>query len=364
MTSKQKIAILNSRQGLHPCRSHQWVQQTLQLLEHIKNLNPLIVSSIGMTTWDIVTIISRNLDFKIELHVLLPKNTQELEYKNYLINEFNLNQLKTSFIYYENLTKIDFQNQRDTSIIETADTLFPISIRKNGNLENIILQNSTKVDRSFQTKYQKLKVKHAYDLLNVKLTEEIDTMPNDYYIHWTKSPKDKWSFESYYNYYNAILHSDYYPRTAFQTLQNIVHSKTIFASATHMPKNTPTVSFTSLSPIDTIPLFKWRSRYQEMSFEPYGIGINKYSSYAKFIKEVIYYDKKEASNIFSDKSKIWRSQSQGIYTSWETEHELRQLGDFSLQNIPKSDMILFTRYKKEADQLEQSTGIKSISFLN
>ena len=358
----QKVSIINSRQGLHPCRSDAWVHQTVKALDSLKNLQPLIVSSIGMSTWDFLTVSASNLNFAMELHLHLPTNLNKHETKNNIITEYNLNPDKLYFVFYENISKKEFQTKRDHAIIKSVDKIFPISIRKDGNLEKLILHNKNKIDSSFQITHKKPTTTLAYNLDNVLFTEQIKLISNDYIIHWTKTPRNKWHFETLYSYYNAILQSDNYPRTAFYALQNIITEKSIIASKTHMPKNIPTVSFTSLSPLEMIPLFKWRSRYQEMSFEPYGIGIDKNSPKANEIMEVIYYDKNEADLIFSDENKIWRSQSKGVYTHWETEHELRYLGDFNLEDIPTSDLILFTRYKKEADQLEQSTGIQTISF--
>lgn len=363
MSTKQKIAILNSRQGLYPCRLHNWIQQTVKALNSIQLSQPIILSSIGMSTWEILTIAASELQLQIEIYIQIREKQTEQEVIADTISEYNLNSKLVSFVSIFEDSDKEFQKKRDMSIISSANTIYPISVRSNGNLEKLFIENKIEVNNSYNTAYEKRKGKIAYTLDSSMLSKEIQNISDDYIIHWTKTSKDKWHHERQSDYYSDVLHSDNYPRKAIDTLNNILKLKTIYATPTHMPQNIPTVSFTSLTPQQMIPLFKWRSRYQEMSFEPYGIGIKKNIAVSKKIQEVLYYEKSDSHNVLNSNSDVWLTQSKGMYTNWESENEFRHLGDFHFAEINKNDIILFTRYKKEADQLYKLTGFQSISFL-
>ncbi len=360
--SSTKIAILNSRQGLYPCRLHEWVKQTLKVLHSLRKSETIIVSSIGMSTWDIVTIIASKLQLRLELHIQQSENISDENMKNIIVREYNLNSSLVSFIMIDKNEYNKFQIARDISILDSAERLIPISVRPNGNLEKLLLTHDKKTDNSFQLPYKKKRDKISYTLKENESNPIIRTIKDTYICHWTRTSKSKYNHEREYDFYNKILQSDLYPRTAIQNLLHIIEHQTIYATATHMSQNIPTVSFTSLTPIEMIPLFKWRSRYSEMSFEPYGIGIKKEVTFSNNIQEVIYYDKTQ-KNIFTESDEeIWLTQSNGIVTNWEKECELRHLGNFNFSNISVENILLFTRYKKEASQLHELTGYKTISF--
>lgn len=363
MPTTQKIAILNSRQGLYPCRLHDWIQKTLEALTVLQDSQATLLSSIGMSTWEILTTASSKLQLKLELFIQIKNKQTKEELAEQIISEYNLNSKYISFqCIHENSNKV-FQSKRDNAIISSADIIFPISIRKKGNLEKHIFTHNQKVNNAFQIDYKNRKDKIAYTLDRCNLSTEIQNIPDNFIIHWTKTSKTKWCYERQYDYYTDILLSDKYPRSAFDSLTNIVNLKTIFATPTHMPQNIPTVSFSSLTPIDMVPLFKWRSRYQEMSFEPYGIGIKKKIAAKRNIQKVLYYDKNKSDKISIESNKVWLTQSKGVHTNWESENEYRHLGDFHFEDIDQQNIILFTRYKTEADQLHRLTGIRTISFI-
>ncbi len=362
MPAKQKIALLNSRQGLYPCRLHSWIQQSLKTLLHVQSSQPIILSSVGMSTWDLITIAASKLKLQLELHIQIKDSQIEEEMIGSIITEFNLNRELVSFRFISDHSKKQFQTLRDKAITSSADKIFPISIKQNGNLAKLISQHKNKIDNTFNTTYEPRKEKVAYTLNIDNTNPDIPKITDEYIIHWTKSSKDKYSFERYYDYYTDILQSDNYPRKAFNTLINILQMKRIVASSTHMPQNIPTVSFTSLHSIQMIPFFKWRSRYREMSFEPYGVGIKKEIAIKENIRKVFYYDKDIQNNLSDKKPEVWLTQSRGLHTNWESEKEYRHLGDFDLNNIDKENIVLFTRYKKEADYLLKLTGLQTISF--
>ena len=107
-----------------------------------------------------------------------------------------------------------------------------------------------------------------------------------------------------------------------------------------------------------LPLMKWRSRYRQMSFEPYGIGIEKTTAIQLGIVPVHYYRKKE----YPKDKPPWQLQSQGMKTDWKQEAEYRYPGDFNLSDIEPKKVAYFCHTRDEADFIEKSFGIRSYAF--
>jgi hypothetical protein len=128
-----------------------------------------------------------------------------------------------------------------------------------------------------------------------------------------------------------------------------------------MPEQTATVSFTGLSPIEALPLMRWRARYRRMSFEPYGIGIDRSIAVEHGIDEVQYHGLCEYPA--SDVPRRWLLQSVGREGDWRQEREYRHLGDFDLHRVPREGVVLFCHHADEVDLLKRETELRVIPFL-
>jgi hypothetical protein len=154
-----------------------------------------------------------------------------------------------------------------------------------------------------------------------------------------------------------MLSSNTWPREALATLKRIIQSGKILASSRHMPGKVPTVSFSSLTPLEVIPLIRWRARYAEMSFEPYGIGIERTTALESGVRPVIY-----GANADTADCENWLCQSPGNITDWRNEKEYRCLGDFQLDALPSDKLTLFCRFAEEVEALERKFGVKTYWF--
>ncbi len=103
---------------------------------------------------------------------------------------------------------------------------------------------------------------------------------------------------------------------------------------------------------------KWRARYAEMSFEPYGVGIRKEKASKLGIRPVIYYEGAKPAEFASTP---WLCQSVGTKTDWRQEAEYRHHGDLTLDISPQ-DIVLFCKTAKEANQLKLEFGIPAINL--
>jgi hypothetical protein len=192
--------------------------------------------------------------------------------------------------------------------------------------------------------------------------ENITNTGREYLIHWTRAVNGAWPTERAIDYYRALLASDSYPRDALNTLCNILRAGVVKASGRHMPGSEPTVSFTGLSPCDALPLMRWRARYREMSFEPYGIGVRRGRAHELGVRPVEYYQGKRPSE--KHESHLWLTQSLGEKGDWGREEEYRHLGDFPIANLDRDDLICFCRTGEEATALEREFGIRAVAFLS
>ena len=98
-----------------------------------------------------------------------------------------------------------------------------------------------------------------------------------------------------------------------------------------------------------------------MSFEPYGIGIERDTALSAGIRQVYYYT---ALDRDSPQNERWLRQSAGEKSDWRREKEYRIRGDFDLSRIARDKLLLFCRYRSEVAQIEGATGIRTVSFLS
>jgi len=252
---------------------------------------------------------------------------------------------------------------RDRYIISCAGTLFPIAVRAGGNMDKLIAQREAegiRVNRQFQTVYQKRHIPMAYHLDEKALLSKMSELDEPYLIHWTRAVNGPWPTEKRIDYYRAIAQADVYPRSAFDTLKNILTQKLIYGSSKHKAGKIASVSFSSLVPCDMLPLMRWRSRYKQMYFEPYGIGVKKGDGLHCGIRPVHYYRGKTApANI-----EPWLLQSVGRKGDWFKEQEFRFQGDFDMSGLPLEKMICFCHTAAEAAYIRKKFQIKAIGFCN
>ena len=97
-----------------------------------------------------------------------------------------------------------------------------------------------------------------------------------------------------------------------------------------------------------------------MTFEPFGIGIEKDTALSMGIGKVQYYDAKSRKNSLSHPN--WLRQSVGKITDWRNENEFRYKGNFDLKNVPTDKLIAVCFHQNEATKLESETGIKAVSY--
>ena len=65
----KKAAILLSRQPLRPTRTSPWVKRTVEAVEWVRENNLILISSVGMQTWELVTALVSMYSLPLRLHL-------------------------------------------------------------------------------------------------------------------------------------------------------------------------------------------------------------------------------------------------------------------------------------------------------
>ncbi len=352
------ISILISRQTLSICAFTPWIQQTISACKKIKENDNTLLTSLGQKTWNF-QLFCGSL-FNLKMRVVVPAINQEECKKicEHYKKQFHLDEKKVEFVFLASNSCLKNNYQRDQYIIDNSELIVPISIRKNGFFYNNI-KGFEKIDTSFQIDYvvhSLEKRKKIYKTIDENKINKFDK----YLFHWTRMPKENWPDESQFDYYMSILKREGASRTAFDTLCNIIDKKVIYSSSRHAIKNCKIVSFTGSSIEQFFGLMRWRKKYNEMSYEPYGIGIDREEAITIGFQKVLYCNPNEFDKFTIEEKK--RYHSSGKKTNWSEENEYRLFGDLDLTLIPNEKMICICPNSDESIFIERKYGIKSYSL--
>jgi hypothetical protein len=340
-TNRKKAAILNSRQSLRPIGTDLWIINAGLAVRDAKSRGCAILASVGMSSWEIALYFASK--YKADLSVYAPSNIGEKKEDiiDYWAAQFHLEKSRTEWHFIDGGKKRAdynrFRSERDNLVVSQADLIYPISLRPDGNLRRLIDAYGKPCICDFQTAYEARKGGACRSIEPSSVDDRVDLLLEGYIIHWTKASNFPWPGETHFQYYEDIVNSSRrYARSGLGTLKRILRERRLRASAKHVRKGFPAVAFSTLKPSLALGLMKWRARYREMTFEPYGVGIRKEYAERIGIRKVFYgspemyrYLEKEHQPYF---------QNIGTIGDWLAEMEYRHIGDLDLSLIP-DDMI-------------------------
>lgn len=364
----KSIAILNSRQNLRPVGSDLWIHNTKLAVQKLSGQDVLLLTSVGMKTWEFLVYLAVKYKIKQRIYVPITIAQKNIDVIAYYKNQFGLKPKLTDYYFFEieNLAKDNslFQKERDRLIINDADIIYPISIRRGSTLRPLYDKNilpEVVVDKQFAVKNNKSKRTYKYKIDKNKLNPEIDKQLSGFLIHWTRAANDAWPDERLYDYYESIDNSkNDYSHSAFSTLIRILFENKLWASSRHYRKGVSAVAFSELRPSEAINLMKWRARYSEMSFEPYGIGIRKKAADKIGLRKVIYGERKTFDSLKTfDKNYF---QSIGTKGFWKPEKEWRYVGDVDLSKISRDDLKIIVWKKEQLESIGKYSKSEIISL--
>ncbi len=351
-------ALLVSRQPLQPCGETPWVRACLDAVEWLRSRQYILIGSTGLMFWDII--LTAALDARLPVRLVIPiyGRINKESAIDRLYSQFDLH--SCSFISVDCVYDKDKNKSlrmRDTMVVNRADTLIPVSIRPGGFFERVVSNNPSKIEDRFRVPYLKRKSRISYSpskrALEPKSLEEASTC----IIHWTRTTHSPWPTEKMSDFCRALMHGKRYPRTAWDSLCNILSEKRIVAGDKNMPGKHRCVCFTGAQLSSFIHLMSWRKRCCHMSFEPYGIGIRSDFATKIGICPVVYCRPKQRDRL--DTKTPWLIQSAGSIGNWRLEQEFRKSGDLDLSRLPGDALVCFCSNRLEARNLSERFGVKA-----
>ena len=117
-----------------------------------------------------------------------------------VLHDYSLSPAKVRWHYLDvactKLTAKPWWPQRDRTVIDLADTLYPVSVRSKGLLADLMKQSKAQVERRFSTDY-KPRAHNSAELVDIsRLDPGVESWPDDYLIHWTRASHGPWPGEA------------------------------------------------------------------------------------------------------------------------------------------------------------------------
>lgn len=363
----RRVAILNSRQTKTPVAHDPWVLGTLAAVDYVLGSGDCVLSSIGMSTWDLLTWRAGFVGGTVELVVPVADGGNEGETKATICREFNLPPANTRWHFFAvppgELPKKSWWPRRDNTVIDLADVILPVSIRPKGHLMELISEHGLNTNLRFQTEY-KPHPHHVRELIDLaRIDPAIKDWPNDFLIHWTRARNGPWPGETTALFFTDFISSkDQYCRSAAATLTRILKERAIRGSKWRIAGEQPVVSFTELSPTGSLGLMRWRARWARWSFEPYGIAVHRDWAATQGARAVRYVTEKEWRALAPEEKpcchRIGKDSGE-----WPAEREWRCLGDFSLRDAPPGAIRFIVRETSEIENIRGTHDFPAFGFM-
>jgi hypothetical protein len=251
-------------------------------------------------------------------------------------------------------------------VLDLADIVLPVSIRKGGALQQLIRGAGARaeVDHQFEVSSYNPQAHHLRELVGAaSLTSEIQRWEPEWLIHWTRTCHGPWPGETQSEFFTDFMKpSDAYCRSGFETLRRILREQLIRASAWRIGGKQAMVALTELSPVESLPLMRWRPRWTNWAFEPYGIAIRRDCTERLGIRPVRYVSADQWRKIPPEERPF--SHSAGKQDPiWPAEREWRCAGDLNLGAIPTEGLRILVRDQAEAAVLRKMSDTPVQAFM-
>ena len=354
-----KAAIFNSRQGKTPDSSAEWLRTTLHLAEKLAANNAVLISSLGMVTWEAAA--WKASDAGGRLILLIPDIDPGIAegFAAKIIEDFDFDESRLLMIFpdpdIQSEKKYRKLPKRDFWIASIADRIYPVSVRKGGNQSRIVELFSIIHDK-VNTKFQIEHTKAGGALFNPgnlpKLIAE-DGQEWTFLTHFTRTSITPWQDEKKSEFYRSIDEGGAgYSHSGLNTLCKILRDMNILATDKLIRGSYEVISFTECAPWEMKKLIKYRPGLQRWTFEPYGLAINKEKLESHGIRKVIYgfdYQYRFLQGI--DKAYFQSVDSED--DDWRAEKEWRCIGNLDLKQFQPEDVTIIVQTFEEAEKLNE-----------
>ena len=365
------IAVLNSRQSKTPICQDEWIiNTTAAVVEAVEADQWEIISSVGMFTWDFVTWVAAA--HKPRLHLVVPrvKGTDGREIIQAIEADFGLAPERVDWRFIDVEASIVETKRwwplRDLMVVDIANIIRPVSLRRGGNWDEILYRSPTplRIDHRFEVIVHDPESHHLRMLVDSPaLTPPIQDWGGDWLIHWTRTCHGPWPGETKAQFFECF--SEWCPEychSAYKTLLHILQEKRIRASAKKIGDKRAVVAFTDLSPVASLELMRWRPRWTNWAFEPYGIAIHRDLAATLGIRPVRYVPAAGWKAVPTEEKPFTHSDGK-TDPIWPMEHEWRCLGDVDLASIPPEAIRIIVRERAEAEKAIKQLAAEVFTFM-
>ncbi|GAB4327287.1 MAG: hypothetical protein Kow0074_22550 [Candidatus Zixiibacteriota bacterium] len=329
----------------------------------VAELDAEIVSSTHPLTWDLVTWTAAQNHATV--HLFQPESDAD---PSRLTHEFQIPQERLRIQRLNVRTTRSGKAwwiDRDRAIVEFADILIPVSVRRGGALEELLARHAGRKDiiSRFRTTYSPAAHHERYPVDRKKLNPKLKSWPKGFLIHWTRSCHGPWPGETMADFLGDLTASQItYCRSALRTLTRILSEQRLRGSSWHIGAHQPVVALTELSPLESIPLMRWRPRWARWSFEPFGIAIPVAVAESLGARPVRYVTPEKWRSVPDDEKPFTHSIGKED-AIWPAEREWRVAGDLPLDSISCDAGIIIVRDTGSLRQLEDKSGWRTVRMM-
>ncbi len=360
---KPVVLVLNSAHNKYPIGSDTWIQGTIKAVNSLSGQPVKMLCSTEPVMWDFVTYLAGKNSMEIILIVMACDDNPGRDEFSRLVEEYALDINSTTPLFLGeqpgNQPK-KIWRLRDRLAFETADTVYPVSIKPGGKLDKLISEAgySEKVGNEFRIPRTHENLWHcvtSYDFSGYSVNPFPD---GKWIVHWTRSSHGQWPAEKAWEFYRDLVnHPESYVRSARETLRRILTEQLIRGSSWKLPGGQKAVALTSLPPEESVSLMRWRKRFVRFSFEPYGVAIGQDVLVRMGAREIRYEKKDSASS--QDSLFV---QSPGEKADWTKEKEWRIRGDIELDRIDEGDYFAIVPFEEDVEYVKERIGKKKMRF--
>lgn len=359
MQTSGKAAIINSRQNKYPIGSDEWVCATVAAVQHLREKDLTLLTSLGMNTWELTLALAARLDLPVL--IIAPRPIRVYPFMADIRKRFNLKPDLSDFIFIgesQSRPGKKWWAERDNYILDKADFLFPVSVRPGGRMESGLNNRADKIRPEFKLDYKKIiRPRPRYD--DLYLNPEIIT--GDWLIHFTRTSPGPWPGETEFDYYQAMVNSaEEYCHSAINTLNQILDESKIRAGTRNMRGGHKAVAFTAGLKENPGIFFRYRPRLVNAYFEPYGIAIERKAAESAGIKPVIYGEPDDYNSLTESEKPYF--QNIGRMGIWRGEEEWRHIGDFDLGCLPPEAIRVIIYRDSERKAVASRSPFEIIPF--